>query len=134
MRAFVLGAGSNLGPMQAGGLRALFEQKIYPDILIGCSVGSLNASFIAQGFNEQNLQELAVLWEKISRKDIYPGSKAETLFRLLSGRKGLTNNRQYHQLSHQTTPHLWQTWRGSRYRRHHGKHSRSAASCTLAGQ
>lgn len=95
MRAFVLGAGSNLGPMQVGGLRALFENKIYPDILIGCSVGSLNASLMAQGFNEQNLQKLATLWGKIRRKDIYPGNRVGTLFRLLSGHTGLTNNRRY---------------------------------------
>ena len=42
--AFVLGGGGNLGAVQVGMLRALLERHIRPDVLIGCSVGALNAA------------------------------------------------------------------------------------------
>ena len=95
MRAFVLGGGSNLGPMQAGALRALYENRIYPDSLVGCSVGSLNAAVIAQGFYEENLDKVTKLWGKIRRKDIYPGNKFEKMARLLLGQAGLSCNKKY---------------------------------------
>ena len=36
--AFVLGGGGNLGAVQVGMLRALFERGMTPDWVIGCSV------------------------------------------------------------------------------------------------
>jgi len=81
--------------MQAGALRALYENRVYPDSLVGCSVGSLNAAVIAQGFYEENLDKVTELWGKIRRKDIYPGSKMESAARLLMGHAGLSSNKQY---------------------------------------
>lgn len=95
MRAFVLGGGSNLGPMQVGALQALFENKIYPDALVGCSVGGVNAAFLAQRGYKECLPNLAMLWDKIRRQDIYSSSKIESLARLVMGYEGLTSNRGY---------------------------------------
>jgi NTE family protein len=44
--AFALSGGGNLGPMQAGTVLALVEAGIQPDLLIGTSVGALNAAFL----------------------------------------------------------------------------------------
>jgi NTE family protein len=41
--AFLLAAGASLGAMQVGMLRALYERRIVPDLLIGTSAGALNA-------------------------------------------------------------------------------------------
>jgi len=46
--AFVLSSGANLGAVQVGMLRALIEHGIYPDIVVGCSVGALNGAGLAQ--------------------------------------------------------------------------------------
>lgn len=100
MRAFVLGGGSNLGPMQVGALQALFENKIYPDVLVGCSVGGVNAAFLAQRGYAECLSDLASLWEKIQRHNIYPSSKIESLARLILGHKGLASSRSYHSWLH----------------------------------
>jgi len=45
--AFALSGGGNLGPMQAGTVVALMEAGIQPDLLVGTSVGALNAAFLA---------------------------------------------------------------------------------------
>jgi NTE family protein len=45
--AFVLSGGGNLGAMQAGSVVALYEAGIEPDLLVGTSVGAMNAAFLA---------------------------------------------------------------------------------------
>ena len=45
--AFVLSGGASLERMQAGMLSALYERGISPDVLVGTSVGAVNAAFIA---------------------------------------------------------------------------------------
>ena len=45
--AFVLPAGGSAGATQVGSLLALLEAGIVPDVLVGCSVGALNATFMA---------------------------------------------------------------------------------------
>ena len=45
--AIVLGGGGNLGATQVGMLRALLERGVEPAILVGCSVGALNAAGLA---------------------------------------------------------------------------------------
>ena len=45
--AFVLGGGGSFGAVQVGMLEALSEQLVFPDLVIGTSVGSLNGAVIA---------------------------------------------------------------------------------------
>jgi NTE family protein len=45
--AFVLSGGASLGAAQAGMLQALYEREIRPDLVVGTSVGAINAAFIA---------------------------------------------------------------------------------------
>ena len=45
--AFVLGGGGNLGAIQVGMLQAVIEHGITPDVVVGCSVGALNAAAVA---------------------------------------------------------------------------------------
>jgi NTE family protein len=45
--AFVLSGGAALGAIQVGMLRALYEQGIGPDVIVGTSAGALNGAFIA---------------------------------------------------------------------------------------
>lgn len=71
--AFVLSGGGNLGAVQVGMLKALGEQGIVPDLLIGTSVGALNAVHIAgSGMTAHVLDELAQVWERVRRKDVFP--------------------------------------------------------------
>ncbi len=45
--AFVMGGGGSRGAMQVGALRALFEAGLKPDILVGTSIGAINAAGLA---------------------------------------------------------------------------------------
>ena len=45
--AFVLSGGGSLGSIQAGMLLALAEHDIEPDLLVGTSVGAVNAAWLA---------------------------------------------------------------------------------------
>jgi NTE family protein len=45
--AFVLGSGGARGALQVGALRALFEAGYHPDLLVGSSIGSVNAAGLA---------------------------------------------------------------------------------------
>ena len=68
--AFVLAGGAALGAMQAGMVRALYELGIAPDLLIGTSVGALNAAFLAsRPATVATAEELAAVWRALRRSD-----------------------------------------------------------------
>lgn len=84
--AFVLTGGGSLGAVQVGMLQALFEHGIEPDVLVGTSVGSLNAAWVAtHGMGSAELQELADLWCRLTRHDVFP-LRMPRVLRALSGR------------------------------------------------
>ncbi|MDA0165667.1 patatin-like phospholipase family protein [Solirubrobacter ginsenosidimutans] len=71
--AFVLSGGGSLGALQAGMLRALYERRIVPDMLVATSAGALNAGFVAS--RPQTLataDALADVWRGMRRDDIFP--------------------------------------------------------------
>ena len=96
MRAFVLSGGGSLGSTQAGALRALLEQDIRPDILVGCSAGSLNASYFAREISLDNVERLENVWRTVTTRDVYPGRKLKAVWRLLSGKDSLFDNRRFY--------------------------------------
>ncbi|HEY3004561.1 MAG TPA: patatin-like phospholipase family protein, partial [Kribbellaceae bacterium] len=72
-RAFVLSGGGNLGAVQVGMLAALRERDIAPDILVGASVGALNAAHVAaRGVSADVLDELTRVWLRVRRRDVFP--------------------------------------------------------------
>lgn len=71
--AFVLSGGGSLGAVQVGMLQALGERDIEPDLLIGTSVGALNAAYVANhGMGDDALARLARTWAGLRRRDIFP--------------------------------------------------------------
>jgi NTE family protein len=86
---FVLSGGTSLGAIQVGMLRALHERGIVPDLLVGSSVGSINAAFIAGGYEQHRIDALTSLWAALRAVDVFnPGGIARYL-RLLRGRSSL---------------------------------------------
>lgn len=70
--AFVLSGGGNLGALQVGMLRALFERRIEPDLVLGCSVGALNGAAIAADPSLAMVGRLQELWRDIADHDVMP--------------------------------------------------------------
>jgi NTE family protein len=59
--------------MQVGMLRALYEQGIAPDLLVGTSAGALNAAFVAsRPQTVATAEELAHVWRGLHRDDVFP--------------------------------------------------------------
>jgi NTE family protein len=73
--AFVLSGGASLGALQVGMLRALYERGVSADLLVGTSVGALNAAFIAsRPQTPETARQLARAWRGIERADAFPVS------------------------------------------------------------
>lgn len=69
--AVVLSGGGSLGAAQVGALRALLESGIRPDLLVGCSVGALNAAFLAIDPTPARVDELEAVWRRLDRADVF---------------------------------------------------------------
>ncbi len=73
--AFVLSGGASLGACQVGMLEALYERGIHPDMLVGTSVGAINAAFIAsRPPTVRTARELQGVWRGLSRGQIFPAN------------------------------------------------------------
>ncbi|WP_433446096.1 patatin-like phospholipase family protein [Streptomyces sp. CA-142005] len=81
--AFVLSGGGSLGAAQVGMLRAMTSHGIRPDLVVGASVGSLNATYFAARPDARGVEELAELWRQVGEYDVYPLELPEVLRGLL---------------------------------------------------
>lgn len=85
MMAFALGGGGARGPLQVGALRALLEAGIKPQMVVGTSIGALNATFLGMhGFDARALGKLETAWHDAATADLLPAGylwlAARTLF------------------------------------------------------
>ncbi|MFW5471096.1 patatin-like phospholipase family protein [Knoellia sp. CPCC 206435] len=73
--AFVLTGGGSLGAVQAGMVSALHDHGIDPDLLVGTSVGAVNAAHLAgPGALSDRIGELRELWRGMRRSDVFVAS------------------------------------------------------------
>ncbi|MCU1455275.1 MAG: Patatin [Acidimicrobiales bacterium] len=86
--AFVLSGGGNLGALQVGMLRALFERRIKPDVVLGCSVGALNGAAVAAEPSLAMVGRLQDLWQNLAEEDVMPAGLLPTTVQL--ARRGLS--------------------------------------------
>lgn len=84
--AAVLSGGGSLGAVQVGMLLALADHHVVPDVLVGTSVGAINAGFLAGHTGPGGLEELARIWTRLTRHDIFPTGPAR-LLRAAAGRE-----------------------------------------------
>ena len=87
--AVVLSGGGSLGAAQVGALQALLEAGIVPDVVIGCSVGALNAAFVAVDPTLERLAELEQVWRGMSRESVFPDGRFTVATRLAGRRDHL---------------------------------------------
>jgi NTE family protein len=77
--AFVLSGGGSLGAVQVGMLQALDEAGIAPDLIVGTSVGALNAAYVARRPWPGATDGLAAIWQHVSRPALFPFSASLAL-------------------------------------------------------
>ena len=90
--AFVFSGGAALGAIQVGMLKALREVGLYPDLVVGTSVGALNAAAIANHGLDNGIDILDEVWCQLSREDVFPGGRMAQIRHLLSTRIALFPN------------------------------------------
>jgi NTE family protein len=87
--AFVLGGGGAKGALQVGALRALLEAGFVPDLLVGTSVGAVNASFLAvRGCSLEAIDALEDAWHDAAAQDLLPDNYLWLTVRALFNRPG----------------------------------------------
>jgi NTE family protein len=65
--AFVFSGGGSKGALQVGMLKTLLK-KIRPDLLIGTSIGSVNAALLASG---KDIKDIEKIWHRADQKEIF---------------------------------------------------------------
>jgi NTE family protein len=83
--AFVLGGGGVLGAVEVGMLQALFERDIYPDLILGTSVGALNGAMVARDPSLAVIGRLAELWRAAgATREVYGDRPLRTVRRAVA--------------------------------------------------
>src|SRR6476619_2112802 len=67
----VFQGGGALGAYQAGVYQALHEAGIEPDLIIGTSIGAINASLIAGNAPSDRLPALEAFWQRMAHKETF---------------------------------------------------------------
>lgn len=97
--AFVLSGGASLGAVQVGMLRALVEQDIVPDVLVGTSAGALNSAYVAgHGLTTSGVDSLADVWANLRARSLFPLDPARTMGALVGRSSALCSDRGLRQL------------------------------------
>lgn len=71
----VCSGGGNLGAAQVGMLRALLEAGVAPAAMVGCSVGALNAAYVAIDPSLDRIRGLEDIWRSIGTGDVFAGTR-----------------------------------------------------------
>jgi len=82
--AWVLGGGGNLGSIQVGMLRALVARGEQPDVVLGCSVGALNALAVAADPTPAGVERLRRIWLGLGSGDVFPSGRVSGPWQLLT--------------------------------------------------
>jgi len=88
--ALVFAGGGSLGAIQVGMVKALVAAGLEADLLVGASVGAINAAFLA-AHGLHAIGALEAVWRRIRRRDIFPVGIVQALLGLLSMRASLVS-------------------------------------------
>jgi predicted acylesterase/phospholipase RssA len=70
--AFVFAGGGCFGSIQVGMLRALVSHGVTADIVVGSSVGAMNAAYFAGMPTAEGVETLAGIWRSLRRRNVFP--------------------------------------------------------------
>jgi NTE family protein len=102
--AFVLSGGGNLGAAQVGGLLALLEAGIRPDVVVGCSVGALNGTFLAAEPGLAQVEALAEVWLALTSGSVFATPRRRQLANVVCGRDHILDDHGLRDLIRRLSP------------------------------
>ena len=89
--AFVFAGGGSLGAIEVGMLAALVRTGVAPDLVVGASVGAINAVYFAGDPSARGVERLADVWRGIRREDVFPLSGTRGALALLGHASSLVD-------------------------------------------
>jgi NTE family protein len=87
----VFSGGGSLGAAQVGAVQAMFEAGIIPDAVVGCSVGAINAAYVAMDPSLDHAVALEGVWRSMSRREVFPDGRFRVARRLVARSNYLYN-------------------------------------------
>jgi NTE family protein len=87
--AFVLSGGGNRGACQVGMLRALCERGIVPDLVVGSSIGAVNAAFFAGEPTLEGTYLAGEMWRTVATNDVFPKGRLHGSWRFVERREAV---------------------------------------------
>jgi NTE family protein len=87
----VFSGGGSLGAAQVGAIQAMFEAGITPDAVVGCSVGAINAAYVALDPTAERMAALEGVWRSMSRREVFPDGRFRIARRLIARSNYLYN-------------------------------------------
>jgi NTE family protein len=100
---FVLSGGGSRGAGQVGMLRALWDAGISPDLLVGGSVGAINACFVGSHPTSEGVEELAAHWLGMSESALC-GSRRDAVLNVARRRPYLYSSDRLRRLASSWVP------------------------------
>lgn len=91
--AVVLGGGAAFGAVEAGAIETFRRHGIVPDLLVGTSVGAINAAFWAFDAEPASARRLLHLWMRADRSTLVPDHGIAMLGRVAQASPALTGQR-----------------------------------------
>ena len=83
---FVLGGGGSRGALQVGALKALFDFDIKPDLLVGSSIGAVNAAGLALwGIDLKAIEKMEDAWNEMADAQILDPRISRLLLKTMVG-------------------------------------------------
>ena len=70
--AFVFAGGGSLGAVQVGMLHELMHAGVSADLVLGSSVGAMNAAYFAGAPHAAGVKKLEEVWRRLRRRDVFP--------------------------------------------------------------
>lgn len=89
--AFVFAGGGSLGAIEVGMLKALVEHGVRADLVVGSSVGAINAAYFAASPDIDGVRRLEQAWRAVRREDVFRIGLVRGLTGLLTGRGHLAD-------------------------------------------
>lgn len=73
--AFVLSGGGARGALQVGAVKAMLQAGLQPGLLVGTSIGAVNAAYLAlHGVNLEGVERLIGAWDDASQANLMPSN------------------------------------------------------------
>lgn len=89
--AFVFAGGGSLGAIEVGMLKALVARGVQADLVVGSSVGAVNAAYFAARPDLDGVRRLEQAWRTVRREEVFRIGLFRGLAGLLTGRGHLAD-------------------------------------------